>query len=543
MKNNDIKILESLISKYGKSSVNLAVNRLNEARVKAPSKWTKIKKNSRNIKNSYRGGDIYDRYSGSYYQNDTYTDITYEGYIMDKNGNEYRVNGESIHGDSGSIAGGGRDYYINIFLDDNVIKLTSYSGIMSRSTGSAIINSIGDGYYLEDYLAIYKNDIDYESRKIAAPLIQNGTADVKSNETNKEERKKQLLLSKKEKFFKTYEKLNSISADIDEYGEWSNIKINSSNIEKIDSIENLLDKKFNDLFNTSKYNYAGIEFILEFGSNSVFNKYTYDIISYDNETYKIDTNKIGYNHICININADKINKDLKRALINKWKESSRWSMHKNNQYKELINLVKTSSKPIRFNDKGKSYYNYAYPIDALIVDFERKLSKNKKITKDDSVHNEPISTDASLNKYPKIAYDKMLAWHEGTRKQNVGAMGDEKLKMNYNICKAMGYNKEANILKAEADERGLLLENMQFNHSDDPSMYDAFGEVIYPGDYVIVVAHNDKYPEGKMLKGTFVKLAANSRLVGVIEIEEYDQKMYKFPKYIKEPQICIAKYK
>ena len=30
---------------------------------------------------------------------------------------------------------------------------------------------------------------------------------------------------------------------------------------------------------------------------------------------------------------DKINKDLKRALINKWKESSRWSMYKNNHYK------------------------------------------------------------------------------------------------------------------------------------------------------------------------------------------------------------------
>ena len=83
----------------------------------------------------------------------------------------------------------------------------------------------------------------------------------------------------------------------------------------------------------------------------------------------------------------------------------------------------------------------------------------------------------------------------------------------------------------------------QVNESNDSSMYDAFGEVIYPGDYVIVVAHNDKYPEGKMLKGTFVKLVANSRLVGIVEIEEYDQKMYKFPKYIKEPQICIAKYK
>lgn len=106
-------------------------------------------------------------------------------------------------------------------------------------------------------------------------------------------------------------------------------------------------------------------------------------------------------------------------------------------------------------------------------------------------------------------------------------------------------NKTLNFDEAYNRLLKYFLNNLQehVNESNNPSMYDAFGEVIYPGDYVIVVAHNDKYPEGKMLKGTFVKLAANSRLVGVIEIEEYDQKTYKFPKYIKEPQICIAKYK
>lgn len=106
-------------------------------------------------------------------------------------------------------------------------------------------------------------------------------------------------------------------------------------------------------------------------------------------------------------------------------------------------------------------------------------------------------------------------------------------------------NKTLNFDEAYNRLLKYFLNNLQeqVNESGDASMYDAFGEVIYPGDYVIVVAHNDKYPKGKMLKGTFVKLAANSRLVGVIETEEYDQKMYKFSKYIKEPQTCIAKYK
>lgn len=110
-----------------------------------------------------------------------------------------------------------------------------------------------------------------------------------------------------------------------------------------------------------------------------------------------------------------------------------------------------------------------------------------------------------------------------------------------------GVKKITNVINKinENYNSGIFIESHDHLNNDafNPSMYDAFGEVIYPGDFVIVVAHNDEYPEGKMLKGTFVKLAANSRLVGVVETEEYDQKTYKFPKYIKEPQICIAKYK
>ena len=52
----------------------------------------------------------------------------------------------------------------------------------------------------------------------------------------------------------------------------------------------------------------------------------------------------------------------------------------------------------------------------------------------------------------KAAYDKMKAWHEGTRKQNVANCSDAKLKMNYKVCKELGYEKEMNILKQEADK-------------------------------------------------------------------------------------------
>lgn len=61
------------------------------------------------------------------------------------------------------------------------------------------------------------------------------------------------------------------------------------------------------------------------------------------------------------------------------------------------------------------------------------------------------------------AYDKMKAWHEGTRKQNIGAMSDAKLKHNYNVCKELGFDKEMEILKDEADKRNIVLESVNYN--------------------------------------------------------------------------------
>jgi len=62
----------------------------------------------------------------------------------------------------------------------------------------------------------------------------------------------------------------------------------------------------------------------------------------------------------------------------------------------------------------------------------------------------------------KDAGPKMDAWHAGTRKQNVGAMSDAKLKMNYKVCQAKGYDKEMGILKDEADKRGIVIESFTY---------------------------------------------------------------------------------
>lgn len=60
----------------------------------------------------------------------------------------------------------------------------------------------------------------------------------------------------------------------------------------------------------------------------------------------------------------------------------------------------------------------------------------------------------------KAAYDKMKAWHEGTRKQNLANCSDAKLKMNYKVCKELGYEKEMSQIEAEAKKRDIVLESI-----------------------------------------------------------------------------------
>lgn len=55
----------------------------------------------------------------------------------------------------------------------------------------------------------------------------------------------------------------------------------------------------------------------------------------------------------------------------------------------------------------------------------------------------------------KDAYDKMKAWHNGERKQNLSNCSDAKLKMNYKVCKELGYDKEMELIKKEAENRGI----------------------------------------------------------------------------------------
>ena len=66
---------------------------------------------------------------------------------------------------------------------------------------------------------------------------------------------------------------------------------------------------------------------------------------------------------------------------------------------------------------------------------------------------EGIIDEASLNYWEQE--QKMDAWHNGSRGLNIKACSDSKLELNWKICKAKGYNSEAQQLEAEGRARGL----------------------------------------------------------------------------------------
>lgn len=66
---------------------------------------------------------------------------------------------------------------------------------------------------------------------------------------------------------------------------------------------------------------------------------------------------------------------------------------------------------------------------------------------------EDVIDEASLNYWEQE--QKMDAWHNGSRGLNIKACSDAKLELNWKICKAKGYNSEAQQLEAEGRARGL----------------------------------------------------------------------------------------
>ena len=127
-------------------------------------------------------------------------------------------------------------------------------------------------------------------------------------------------------------------------------------------------------------------------------------------------------------------------------------------------------KDMDFNYEGydkKNKFTYSLSLVKTYVEgdmdpegepVEKPLENSEPKEKKERGKNTVMSKGANA-----AAYDKMKAWHEGTRKQNLSNCSDAKLKMNYKVCKELGYEKEMREIEKEAKKRSLVLESISLN--------------------------------------------------------------------------------
>lgn len=148
-----------------------------------------------------------------------------------------------------------------------------------------------------------------------------------------------------------------------------------------------------------------------------------------------------------------------------------------------------------------------------------------------SAAEKPAETTTTEFKANPVAVQKMTAWHNGERKQNVGACSDAKLKMYYNTCKSLGFETEMNVLKAEAESRGLLLESKKNRRRNEAweytssRKYEKEVDVEYSSEYYLVYLSVNVKPsysnnENNNWSGSDIDFDENS--IALVDIQRED---------------------
>ena len=491
---------------------------INEAKTPRPSGWSRKNTKKRKVSNKYLAGDIYDRTSGTYTQEDEYSDSNYEGFIFDKEGNEYKVYGYSTQGDAGRIAGGSTSYKVVISGNDLKIALTGYIAIFSNGSGESIIPDIEAGYYLEDYLAKNKTAISSSKTDKIEELIAAGDVNTKSYNTNKKEKQENKDLA----FAKRYVQFNFVNYECPTSS--SETFINIGLLRKADDteqmnklkeiitpfIEKLLEGSFKldmDKLYGLKLGIAwDVEMTDKYNIKPAIDVKTKNLV-YIKTDSKIKKDEVKYVSTILDT---PVTLRLPKTISCRYKDASIELQEILNEVSKQFKAKNKKSKASWIKDKSDSYYSeYTNPYwgtrkytraqanelaksawetfmakhdtefmkdrnDWLSIDVETLSEYISKINADYEV--KAKTPDTSVNDLPETeivekptrgkntvlnnaaksaAYDKMKAWHDGTRKQNVGAMSDAKLKHNYSVCKELGFEKEMEILQIEADKRQI----------------------------------------------------------------------------------------
>lgn len=478
--------------------------RINEA--KKPSN-VNLKVNARKVVNQYITGDIYDFHSPMESKEDTYVDHTGNGYIMDKTGREYPVSASISQGDAGRIAGGSTSYYVTIYFPGVVGKdgkeayysVKGYTAIFSKGDNTGCVSDIQNGYYLEDYIAKYNSHDHNLPQELYDELVSRADANAVSYDAQKKAKADE----KQAAFDKQYKGLSSkgieceikngevIAKNLQYYND------ETSSYDEYAAPKNIIDKAV-ALFEINGYTFKDFEgatfvakpdkdynldirFDTKSGEIIAFEKHgsrmskvDFDRVSARIENIKIDKTS-PFGKLIMKTVSDKagtqsafITTDNIAKQINKiWGRGSSWGTHTG--YSDTafsLGTPESEMRHIRANvrrhaieelkaefAKMKNPDSFTYEALKEVIN----LLPKKELA--NSTAEKPAETTTTEFKANPVAVQKMTAWHNGERKQNVGACSDAKLKMYYNTCKSLGFETEMNILKAEAESRGLLLES------------------------------------------------------------------------------------
>lgn len=497
-----------------------------EANKKKPSGLGKVKNNSTTQEVEFIAGDIYDLSDSNRYKDKfTYYKGDGTGYIMDKEGRYYDVYTNETQGDAGRIAGGSIRYWVKIAKangqDDAIF--TGYTAVFSRSHGNFIIADIKSGYYLEDYFAKNWEHLSSDKDKFEE-LRSKGNANAKSAAEEKEENDAKKRAEFNERYIMLIDKVffdiengevktgnlikpehrNRIEMPKNSRGDSALWEPDPEKRKEYDKLVNDYEKSIRDLQRqltrcllstieklTKEYfktddlsDLNGLRFALVPNIRVYQEAIAIDtkkdklvFFKVDREKYKITNDDVKFNlyNICeLNKkNAAEYITDIFKRASQAWLKTNKrtkteyinksWYGHMEGSVTQAKKAAGAEfDRKVNAHDWDKSGNSIKFSTD-FIKDFINGKIKDSEGTVI-SPDAKPVEASSSSSKAWKVQEPKMDAWHDGTRKQNVSSCSDAKLKLNYDICKAKGYNKEADILKKEADKRGLTLESMNIDN-------------------------------------------------------------------------------
>lgn len=495
--------------------------RINEA--KKPSN-VNLKVNARKVVNQYITGDIYDFHSPMESKEDTYVDHAGNGYIMDKTGREYPVSASISQGDAGRIAGGSTSYSVTIYFPGVVGKdgkeafysVKGYTAIFSEGDNTGCVSDIQNGYYLEDYIAKYNSHDHNLPQELYDELVSRADANAVSYDAQKKAKADE----KQAAFDKQYRGLNGngISCEIKDGNVIAKAlryyNDETKDYDEYEAPKNILDKA-TALFEINGYTFKDFEGATftarpkaDYGIDVRYDTKTGEIAAF--EKHGSRTSKVDFDRVSVKIENIKIDKtspfgklimktvsdkagtqsafittdNIARQINKIWgRGSSGWGTGTGYDDTSFsLSTPESEMRHIRANvrrhaieelkaefAKMKNPDSFTYEALKEVIELLPKKELANEYT--GAAVEKPAETTTTEFKANPVAVQKMTAWHNGERKQNVGACSDAKLKMYYNTCKSLGFETEMNVLKAEAESRGLLLESKKSRRRNEAWKY------------------------------------------------------------------------